>query len=96
MLNVELVFADYGHTTVAQELVVVEQAAGNGILYGHHAEAIVVGLHGIEEPLECITTDGFNLFAGKIFVGGDVVKRPSDALDSSFHVADKNKSRSLS
>ena len=78
--QVQLVFADDAHAALAQEFVVVEQAARDGIFDGHEAEYGTVCLHGAKEGLECVATDELQRLAFKVLVGGDVVEGTADAL----------------
>ena len=80
MLDVQLVLADDAHAALAQEFVVVEQAARDGIFDGHEAEYGTVCLHGAKEGLECVATDELQRLAFKVLVGGDVVEGTADAL----------------
>ena len=58
----------------------MEQAAGNGILYGHDAEHGAVAAHGAEKFLERRTANQLDFFAGEVLVRRHVVERPLDAL----------------
>ena len=80
VLDVQLVLADDAHAALAQEFVVVEQAARDSIFDGHEAEYGTVCLHGAKEGLECVATDELQRLAFKVLVGGDVVEGTADAL----------------
>jgi hypothetical protein len=86
VLDAELVFAHDGHSIFAQEFVVVEEASGDGVLNGQHPYHRAVLLDVLEDFLERVTTDEFDVFAREELVGGDVVERARYTLYSySFH-----------
>ena len=78
--DAQLVFAHDGHAAVAQQFVVVEQAAGDGVLDGNDSHCVVVVVEAGEDLLEGVAADEFHLFVLEVAVGGDVVEAALDAL----------------
>jgi hypothetical protein len=78
--DVQLMLAHHGGATVAQQLVVVKQAACNGILNGRHANDRRVLGNALVDLLKRLATDELQLLTLKILMGGNVVKRPYLAL----------------
>ena len=78
--DVELVLTDNGRARVAQQLVVVQQRAGNGVLDGHQAHHRGVLAHALEHLLERRAADELYLLTLEIEVGGYVVERAHKAL----------------
>ena len=78
---VQLVLAHYRGARVAQQLVVMQQTAGNGVLYGGHADdgGVVVNL-GIH-LFECSAADELHLLALEIQMGCHIVERTGLTLD---------------
>jgi hypothetical protein len=64
----------------AQQLIVVQQRAGNGILYGSHGNHCGILTQLLVDLFEGLAADELQLLALKILVGGNVVKRPYLAL----------------
>ena len=89
VFNVQLVFAHNGHTAFEQQFVVMEQAAGYGVLNGCKSHQAWVAVHGVEQGFEGVGIDHVERLAlTKVLVGGNVVERTFDALnDNSFHNA---------
>ena len=85
VLDVELVLADDGHAALAEQFVVVQQTAGDGVLDGHQPEHLVVRLHGGEEVFKRVAADEVQLLPAEELVGGDVVERAAYALYGYFH-----------
>lgn len=85
VFDVQLVLSDDGHSAFTQQLIVVKQASGYGVLDGHQPEAGIVGTHGFNHALEGGTAHRFHLFFAKVLMGGDVVKRAFDALNCYLH-----------
>lgn len=82
---VELVLADNGHAAFAQQLIVVEQAAGYGVFNGHQPQAGIILFHDREELFEGVAANQFQIFTFKKLVCGNVVKRTSYSLYGYFH-----------
>ena len=78
--DAQLVFADDGGSAFAQQFVVMEQAAGDGVLYGHHPDDIAVLADAFKDVFEGIATDQFNLVVLEELVGGNVVVRSRNSL----------------
>ena len=81
MLYVQLVLTHDAHAALAQKLVVVEQAAGDGVFNRHHTEAGAVDAHLPEHVLERIAAHEPELLSFEILMGGNVVERTANALD---------------
>jgi len=77
---VEFVLTHDACSRVAQQLVVVEQAAGNGVLDGHHANGGGVALDVLKHLFEGGAADELHLLTVEILVGGHVVERTHKAL----------------
>jgi hypothetical protein len=80
MLDVEFMLSHNGSAGVAQQLVVAEQRARNGILDGSHANDCRVTLDLLVDLLEGGTADNLYLLVLEILMGRDVVERPQFAL----------------
>ena len=80
VLNVQLVLAHHGGSTLSEQFVVVKQTARYGILDGADANHRRVSLDILEHLLEGGAANQLNLFALKILMGSDVVKRPQLSL----------------
>ncbi|CDF21860.1 unknown [Prevotella sp. CAG:617] len=74
VFNVQLVFAHHGHAAHAQQVVVVQQAAGNGVFDGHQTEHRIVVLHVGYHVFKRVAEIHFYFLTLKILVGGDVVE----------------------
>jgi len=74
VLYVQLMLADYRYARLAQQLIVVQQAACYRVLDGHHAYDCRIGLYGTEDILECGAADELNLLAVEILSGRNVVE----------------------
>ena len=86
MRDVQFVFTHHGSARVAQQFVVVQQATGNGILDGCHANDCRVALDVLKHLLKSGTADELQLVAFEILPGRNVVKRPQESLYcNSFH-----------
>ena len=73
--------AHHRRARVAEQFVVVEQAAGDGVLDGGHADDGGVAADFVVDLLEGGAADDLHLFSLEIQVGGDVVKRTDAPLD---------------
>ena len=71
----QFVFAHYRKAAVAQQFVVVENAAGYGVFDCHKGEQRAVAFHLVEKRLERVAANQFNVFAFEIIVCGYVVER---------------------
>ena len=71
---------DDGSARVAQQLIVVQQASGNGILYGEHTYHRRIILHVGEDILEGGTADQLYLFTLEKQMCRDIVKRSYQSL----------------
>ena len=71
----QFVFAHYRKAAVAQQFVVVENAAGYGVFDCHEGEQRAVAFHLVEKRLERVAANQFNVFAFEIIVCGYVVER---------------------
>ena len=80
MRDVQLVLTYDGGARVAQQFIVVEQAAGNSVFNGGHADAGGVALDILEHLFEGGAADELYLLALEILMGGDVVERPEFSL----------------
>ena len=80
MGDVQLMLADNGRTAVAQQLVVMQQRAGNGILNGGQSYHRRVLAHAVEHLLEGGATDELYLLTLEIEVCRNVVERPYQSL----------------
>jgi hypothetical protein len=77
-----------GGSAVAQQLVVVQQRAGDSVLDGGHANDGGVLTNVVVDLFKRLAADELQLLASKILVGSDVVKRPRLALYSySLHAS---------
>ena len=86
MGDVQLMLAHDRGSAVAQQLVVVQQRAGNGVLYGRHCDDGRVLGHRLIHLFEGGTADELQLLAPEVLMGGYVVERPDFSLYSySFH-----------
>ena len=81
VLNVQFVVPHDGHAALAQQFVVVEQAAGNGVFNRHEPQPGIVVAHLSEYLLERIAANQFHLILGKVLMGGNIVERAPDALN---------------
>ena len=72
--------AHHGGVALAQQLIVVKQAARYGVLDGANADNGRVALDVLKHLLEGGATDKLYLLALEILMGGDVVERPQLAL----------------
>lgn len=80
MLDVEFVFAHDGCTRISQQLVVVKQRAGDGILNGQHAHDGGVALDMCEHFLEGGAAQQLHLLVLEVLVGRDVMERAQFSL----------------
>ena len=80
VLDVELVLAHHGGAALAEQLVVVQQAAGDGVLDGANADDGRVALDIFEHLLEGGAANQLYLLTLEILMGGNVVKRPQLSL----------------
>ena len=78
--DVQFVLSHDGHATVAQEFIVMEQAARDGVLNGYHCHHLRVAAHLVEHLLEGFAAQQFHLFALEVLVGGNVVETALYAL----------------
>ena len=84
--NAQLMLAYDGKSTVAKQLVIVQQAARYGILDGSHTEYRTVVLYRGKYFFKGGAADKFYVLFVEEVVGGHVVVRPFDTLDcNSFH-----------
>ena len=95
--NVHFVLADDCHAAFAKQLVVLQQAAGYGVLDCHGCKETVVALEQREQVAERVARNGGYVVAGKIFSCCRVVEAPCYALYGyvEIHImqyCDKNKS----
>ena len=81
----QLVLSNNRHTALAQQFVVVQQAAGNGVFDGDEPGAGVVSLHSIKHLLETVAAHKFDVGVREVLVGGNVVERTANALNGYFH-----------
>ena len=78
--DADLLLAYDAQVRAAQQLVVLEQRAGNRVLDGGNAEQRTVAVEGREERLEALARhDGDGLRAEE-FAGGRLVEAPCNAL----------------
>ena len=82
MGDVQFMLAHDGGTAVAQQLVVVQQRAGNGVLDGRHCNDGGVLGHRLIHLFEGGTADELQLLAPEVLMGGYVVERPDFSLYS--------------
>ena len=80
VFDVQFVFAHNGHAAFAQQVVVVQQASGNGVLNGHQSETRIVVAHFLEYLLEGVAADELHFVVAEVLVGRNVVERAADAL----------------
>ena len=80
VFDAQLVFSHYGHSAVAKQFIVVQQASGNGILYGHQCRSILILPQVAEHLLEGVAAHQFQLFALKVPVRCYIVEASLDAL----------------
>ena len=86
MGDVELMLDYDGGARVAQQLVVVEQATGDGVLDGGHCNHGRVLANALVNLFKRLAAEQLQLLALEVLVGGDVVKRTDLALYGySFH-----------
>jgi hypothetical protein len=79
--------SDDGRARVAQQLIVVEQTSGDGILDGEHADGRGVLLDAGKDFLESAATDELYLFSLEKQVCCNVVERPDESLNGySLHI----------
>ena len=84
---VKFVFANDGEVAVAQQFIVVKQAAGNGVLDGHQSQYFGVFPYGLEHFLKGVAAYQLYFFAAEVLVRGYIVKRTVDTLNGNlFHV----------
>ena len=84
--DVQLVLAHHAAARVTEQLIVMEQAAGYGVLNGYHADERGVLAHLAEHLLERGAAYQLYLLVLKVQVGGYVVERPCESLYGySFH-----------
>ena len=87
MGDMQLMLTHNGGTTVAQQLIVMQQRTSDSILNGQHANGCRVLLHVTEYLLEGVATDELYLFILEIEVSSNVVERPYQSLYRySFHL----------
>ena len=87
MLYVQFVLPYHGGAALAQQLVVVEQRARDGVLYGQHAHHGGVSAYVLEHLLESGAANQLYLFLPEILMGGYVVERALLSLYRySFHL----------
>ncbi len=78
--DAQLVFAHDGESAGPQQLVVVQQTARYGVLYGHHSHGLGVFLHVVEHLLEGIVAGQFYFLFPEVAVGRYVVETSLHAL----------------
>ena len=78
--DVQLVLAHHRSAAVAQQLVVVQQRARDGILDGQHADGGGVLTHLVEHLFEGSAAYQLYLFALEVKVCRDIVERPYQSL----------------
>ena len=78
--DVQLMLTHDGRAWVGQQFVVVQQRAGNGILYRRHADDRRVFLNVVEHLFECRAADKLYLLTLEIQVCRNVVERPYQSL----------------
>jgi hypothetical protein len=87
MGDMQFVLAYNGRPRVAQQLIVVQQTSGNGILYGQHTDGGRVLLDALKDLFEGGAADELHLLALEIEVRRNVVKRPRLSLNGySLHL----------
>ena len=92
MADAKFVLSHDGHSAVAQQFVVVEQATGDGVLDGHKAQHIRRAFQSGEHFLESVAADQFHLLVLEEAMSSDIVETAFDALYCyPFHL--KKKSR---
>ena len=78
--DVQFMFSHNSGARVAQQLVVVEQTACNGVLDGGHSDDGGVSLDVLKHLFEGGAADELHLLALEMLVGSDVVKRSQQTL----------------
>ena len=87
VLDAQLVFAHDGHPAFAHQFVVVQEAAGYGVLDGYQSDDGAVLMDVLEDFLESIAADELDFLVREELVGCDVVERARYALYSYlFHI----------
>ena len=85
--DAQLVFAHHLRAALAQQFVVVQQAARDGVLYGQHPDGMAVLPDGVEYLFEGGAADEFDVLALEVAVCRDVVVGTQGSLDGySFHI----------
>jgi len=80
MGDMQLMLSHDGGAGFTQQLVVMQQRAGDGILDGEHADGGWVLLDGVKHLLEGRATNQLYLLILEEQMGGDVVKRTDESL----------------
>ena len=87
VLNVELVLTHDRRSRVAQQLIVVEQRASDGVFDGRQSDDRRVALDLLIHLLKRRAADELHLLAAEVLSGRNVVERPQFALYcNSFHL----------
>ena len=68
------------HTAFAQQFVVVEQTACDGVLNGDESYYVGVLLHFLKHLFERVATNDFDRLVVEKLMGGDVVKTSNNSL----------------
>ena len=91
VLYVKLVLTDDRRARHAKQLIVVEQAPRNSVLYSEHRYYCGVVLDTAEYILEGVAADKLQLFSGEVLMGSYVVETAKFSLYCySFHTQTKN------
>ena len=80
----QFVLSDNLCAAVTQQLIVVEQAAGNRILYGHQSQRVGVVIHTFKHLFKGVATHNVEFLTCEILVGCDVVETPNHSLDGNL------------
>ena len=79
--DMQFVFAYYRSARITEEFVVMQQTAGNRVLYRQHADGRRVLLNGSKDLLECRAADKLYLLPLEVEVGSNIVERPYESLN---------------
>ena len=87
MFDVQLMLSHHRCPRLAQQVVVVQQRTGNGVLDSKHCYGCGIALHILKHLLERLAADELYLLTVEILMSCNVVKRPQFSLYSySLHL----------